>query len=412
MKIPKCKGASDWMPQDMRQFRHIEEVFRKSCSGWGYNEIRTPSLEYLQLFTSAGTLSPEMLGRLYSFLDWDGWSGERVVLRPDGTIPTARLYVEQMADMPLARLCYIENMFSFEGSGQEARERWQCGVELMGSAEPEGDAELILLALEILSKLDITPITIKLSHVGLFRTLLKELGLPPEEQEQRLLEILTGDIRALGKIKGESPEVNRFLKLLLDLQGTSHGFLENLRSVLPEKLAAVKPYIDSLAGTASLLDSIGQSYEVNFASGEGFEYYTGMVFQFYGRGELVGKGGRYDELVPLVGGGNVPASGFALFIDKLICLIPQLSGSSPKILVKQESGRVEEMKAAFEIARLLRGKGYAVEMGKSAASDCTWIISSARDGKSFTLVNASTEKDQKGLSFDQLLQRLGESKEC
>ncbi|MCL0090074.1 ATP phosphoribosyltransferase regulatory subunit [Dehalococcoidia bacterium] len=160
MKIPRCKGAQDLLPRDMARFHRIDEVFRSCCLAWGYGEIRTPTLEYLQLFTAAGTLSPSMLGRVYSFLDWDGWSGERVVLRPEGTIPSARLYVDNLSNMPVARLCYVENMFSFEGSGQESRERWQCGVELIGGsvATPaatliRGDSELIMLGLEILQKL-------------------------------------------------------------------------------------------------------------------------------------------------------------------------------------------------------------------------------------------------------------------
>ena len=92
----KAKGTQDLSPEDMRRFRLIEGVFRDSCLKWGYEEVRTPTLEYLHLFTSTGTLTPSRLNKVYSFLDWDGWSGERVVLRPDGTIPIARLYIEDM----------------------------------------------------------------------------------------------------------------------------------------------------------------------------------------------------------------------------------------------------------------------------------------------------------------------------
>ena len=80
-------GMRDWLPDDMARFRKIEQAFQHVCLGWGYEEVRTPTIEHLYLFTSAGTLSPQMLGRVYSFLDWDGWTGERVVLRPDSTIP-------------------------------------------------------------------------------------------------------------------------------------------------------------------------------------------------------------------------------------------------------------------------------------------------------------------------------------
>jgi len=97
MKVPRCKGMRDLLPDDMAKFRQIEEVFRHCSTKWGYEEVRTPMLEYLHLFTATGTLTAGMLGRVYSFLDWDGWSGERVVLRPEGTIPAARLYLEDFA---------------------------------------------------------------------------------------------------------------------------------------------------------------------------------------------------------------------------------------------------------------------------------------------------------------------------
>ena len=123
-------------PQQMRSFRFIEAAFRESCLKWGYDEVRTPTLEYLHLFTSTGTLTPGRLGRVYSFLDWDGWSGERVVLRPDGTIPIGRLYIDEMDDKELAKLFYVTNVFTFEETGKEAREKWQCGAELIGAGSP------------------------------------------------------------------------------------------------------------------------------------------------------------------------------------------------------------------------------------------------------------------------------------
>jgi histidyl-tRNA synthetase len=398
----------------MSRFRRIEEVFRACCLAWGYGEIRTPTLEYLQLFTAAGTLSPSMLGRVYSFLDWDGWSGERVVLRPEGTIPSARLYVENLSNGPVARLCYVENMFSFEGSGEESRERWQCGVELIGSTEPEGDCELIMLALEILRKLDVRPVNVKLSHVGLLKALLQQLDIGDKEQAQMLGEMLAGDTSALSRIRGQSPDAEGFLQLLLGLQGKSPGFLANLNSVLPEKFSAIKPCIDDLAQVAELLDSIGQGYEIDFASGEGFEYYTGMVFRFYSSQQLLGKGGRYDELIRLVGGDNVPASGFALYTDRLMSAIGEWP-SSERILLTQKAG-LQEMNSSFEIASLLREGGCIVEidLGQRDGGDHRWVVSLEKEGETFllSLTDKTSGKEQKGLSVDQLLQYVEEAKCC
>src|SRR3989337_4246277 len=148
----RCPGMRDTLPDEMRRFRRVEEAFGTACLGWGYEEIRTPVLEHLHLFTSSGPLSPRMLGRVYSFLDWDGWSGERVVMRPDSTIPSARLYGEYLDGGKLAKLFYVQSVFRF-AEGDESREDWQCGVELIGESQPQGDIELILLASEGLARL-------------------------------------------------------------------------------------------------------------------------------------------------------------------------------------------------------------------------------------------------------------------
>src|SRR5205814_3207686 len=126
----RCRGMRDLLPADMLRFRYIERAFREEMLAWGYDEIRTPTIERLHLFTSAGTLSPQLLDRVYSFLDWDGWSGERVVLRPDATIPVARLYRESL-ERDTAKLAYVTNIFRFS-QDDEPREVWQCGAELIG----------------------------------------------------------------------------------------------------------------------------------------------------------------------------------------------------------------------------------------------------------------------------------------
>ena len=162
MRVQRCKGSRDLSPGEMRRFRLIEAAFRGCCLKWGYEEVRTPTLEYLHLFTSTGTLTPSLLGKVYSFLDWDGWSGERVVLRPDGTIPVARLYIDTMEEKELAKLFYVTNVFIFEETGKETRERWQCGAELMGMgsamAEPAPissapHCHLSLVSLPVCSKI-------------------------------------------------------------------------------------------------------------------------------------------------------------------------------------------------------------------------------------------------------------------
>ena len=117
----------DLLPEQMRAFRHVEDAFRQVARQWGYEEIRTPTVESYSLFTSAGALSPEMLAGAYTFLDWDGWSGERVMLRYDSTIPVVRAAVDAGVELP-ARLLYVQSVFR----GAEG-EDWQCGLEYLGA---------------------------------------------------------------------------------------------------------------------------------------------------------------------------------------------------------------------------------------------------------------------------------------
>ena len=201
MRVQRCKGSRDLSPEEMMGFRLIEGVFRDCCLKWGYEEVRTPTLEYLHLFTSTGTLTPGMLGKVYSFLDWDGWSGERVVLRPDGTIPVARLYIDSMEGKGLTKLFYVTNVFVFEPTGKETRERWQCGAELIGVGSTIADVELITLALEVLKRLGLEGIELRLSHTGVIRALLAKLGLSPAEQTRIFDQILDGDVDALARLK-------------------------------------------------------------------------------------------------------------------------------------------------------------------------------------------------------------------
>jgi histidyl-tRNA synthetase len=344
----------------MRRFRLIEGVFRDCCLKWGYEEVRTPTLEYVYLFTSTGTLTPSRLSKVYSFLDWDGWSGERVVLRPDGTIPIARLYIDTMADKELAKLFYVTNVFSFEETGKEARERWQCGAELIGAGSITADVELVKLVLEVLHKLGLKDVELRLSHAGLIRALLAKFGLSPEEQAKVFDQILDGDLAVLSSAK---PELARTLTPLLDLKGRSAGFLKNMKALFNRDLPELAVPFNNFIEITDLLEALSISYQIDIASGRGFEYYTGVMFQILAGGEQVGGGGRYDALIPLMGGRKTPASGFALYLDHLMNLAkPEARLKSPaqKILIKAESK--DSLKEAFNLVSFLHEAGYAAEV--------------------------------------------------
>jgi len=407
MRVQRCKGTRDLSPEEMRRFRLIEGVFRDCCLKWGYEEVRTPTLEYLYLFTSIGTLTPSRLGKVYSFLDWDGWSGERVVLRPDGTIPIARLYIDTMADRELAKLFYVTNVFSFEETGKEARERWQCGAELIGAGSTTADVELVKLALEVLHKLGLKDVELRLSHAGLIRALLAKFGLSPEEQARVFDQILDGDLAVLSSAK---PELAQTLTPLLDLKGKSSGFLRNMKSLFNRDLPELGAPFNNFIEVTDLLEALGVSYQIDIASGRGFEYYTGGMFQILAGGEQVAGGGRYDALIPLMGGRDIPASGFALYLDHLMNRakpkkLPE--SAEQKILIRAKS-KGDSLKEAFNLVSFLHEAGYAAEvhLGGREPANLRWRLEIRGTAPRFTLTDLTKRRRFEAQTRDEVLAML------
>ena len=394
MRVQRCKGTRDLSPGEMARFRLIEGAFRDCCLKWGYEEVRTPTLEYLHLFTSTGTLTPSLLNKVYSFLDWDGWSGERVVLRPDGTIPVARLYIDSMEEKELAKLFYVANVFIFEETGKETRERWQCGAELIGMGSAIADVELIVLALEVLKKLGLNDIGLRLSHAGLIRALLAKLGLSPGEQTRLFDQILDGDVEALTRLKPGEPELERALAPLLDLKGKSSGFLKNLKTLFTQSLPELEPSLDDFISIVDLLEALGCHCQIDLASGRGFEYYTGVIFQLFMGEENIGGGGRYDALIPLMGGKDIPASGFALYLDRLMSLVKPETLAKPlaqRVLIRVESDAAKE---GFSMASCLREAGYVAEfhLGGQEPADIRWTLDVQSKAPLFVLTDQVKHK--------------------
>jgi histidyl-tRNA synthetase len=377
MKIQRCKGSRDLSPEEMATFRLIEGVFRDCCLKWGYKEVRTPTLEYLHLFTATGTLTPSRLSKVYSFLDWDGWSGERVVLRPDGTIPIARLYIDSLRG--LARLFYVANIFIFEETGKQNRERWQLGAELIGVSSPLADAELVMLALEVLKQLGLRGVELRLSHAGLIRALLARLKLSPEEQARLFDQILDGDTKALAKLKLEKAELGG---------------------------------VDNFVNVTRLLETLGCDYQIDIASGRGFEYYTGIIFQIFQKGqkgERLGGGGRYDALIPLMGGRNTPASGFALYLDPLMKLV------KPEARAKRQPKRIlvraGAAKDGFNTASRLREAGYMaeVELGGQKVVDFDWRLEVKDKPPRFILTDQAKRRKFEAKTINEVLDWLSQA---
>ncbi|MCX6002158.1 MAG: HisS family protein [Chloroflexi bacterium] len=409
MESQRCKGARDLLPDDMERFRQVEDAFRSSCLNWGYREIRTPTLEYIHLFTAAGTLTPAMLGRVYSFLDWDGWGGERVVLRPDGTIPAARLYSENLSAQKVARLYYITNVFAFEETGAENREKWQCGVELLGDYERTSDTEVIMLAMETARTIGLPRIELKLSHAGILKALIGELKLDSDAREALLDEILEGNWQAFTGVKSRNRAVLEAISTLMKLKGKSSGFLANLKA-LPSISKAVKKEIDAFAEITALLDTMGTGYAIDFTSIRGFEYYTGLCFKITSGGARICSGGRYDNLISLVGGRDIPACGFAFYIDAITAMVKPLSLQKAEKTVSVKAGQksAASVKSAFQLAAALRAAGLIAEFDFSGGQlKARWSVDIQAKPAGFIIKDTQKKTQKKVNSASEVIDIIG-----
>jgi len=408
MKVDRCKGFKDITTEEMACFRMIEDTFRERCLKWGYREVRTPTLEYLYLFTSVGTLTPGMLRRIYSFLDWDGWSGERVVLKPDGTIPVARMYIESMAAQKVARLFYVTNVFMFDETGKKSRERWQCGAELIGVNSPMADAELIALAIDVLQRLGLRNIELRISHAGLIKALLEKLEFSHSEQDRIFDQILNGDREALAELRTDKPELMEALTLLLGMKGKSSGFMENIQALVSQQMPELNQNIDNFTAICRMVEDMGCDYCIDLTSGKGFEYYTGVIFHLFSGNNDIGGGGRYDALIPLMGGQDTPAAGFALYLDRLMKLVKQ--DIEAETMTKRVSVSVlpgAEI-SALAIAGRLREAGYIAELalGKEEAVDCSWLLKVRDESPRFVLTNRDSGKESSVESDGEIIDLL------
>lgn len=316
----RARGMRDLGPDQMRRFRQTERVFLDTMGARGFDEIRTPTIEPLHLFTASGALSPQLLDRVYSFLDWDGWSGERVVLRPDATVPAARWYTQHVADVAPSRLCYVQSVYRFvpddASAGAGERQLWQCGAELFGAAAPDADAEIMLLAAEFVRALGRGDLRFEVSHAGLVRAVLASAGLDRVAQQAAYDRLLDGDQSLVAELAARGGAAQDALRVLQDVAGTGSGYVANLRALLADVPAAAQP-LDELEAVAQRVTAAGYAFRLRPGTVRNFEYYTGVTFRLFADGQEAAAGGRYDALVRAVGDRDVPAVGFGADLLRL-----------------------------------------------------------------------------------------------
>lgn len=319
------RGTYDILPAEINECRFIEETFREVCARYNYSEIRTPILEATELFSRTAGESSDVLvtKQMYTFTAPDEAS---YTLRPEGTACVVRAYMQHHIDQqgPVAKLSYLGPMFRYEAvQAGRARQFHQCGIELLGAASPESDAEVLTLAHDFLSTLGIESVL----H-------LNTLGTPASRATyiQKLREYLEPQRAQLSEDSQKRLTLNP-LRIFDSKDEGDRKLLENAPQLL-EHLKVEDP--ESMAHFEQLcahLEASGIPYFVNHNLVRGFDYYTRTAFEFVsdklGAQDTVLGGGRYDGLVEELGGAHTPGIGFAAGIERLLLVRQALGLSAP-----------------------------------------------------------------------------------
>ncbi|HET8977943.1 MAG TPA: histidine--tRNA ligase [Solirubrobacteraceae bacterium] len=356
------RGTFDVLPADAARRHALEAQAQRILGAAGYQRIETPTFEPTELFVrTVGEATDIVQKEMYTF---DDGGGRSLTLRPEGTAPVCRAYLEHgmhKLAQPV-KLWYLSTFFRAEAPQRgRYRQFWQVGAEAIGSATAETDAELILLLADLLAALGVRGTRLRLSS----------LGTPDTRAEYR--EELTAFLRAHED--GLSPEVVARIDLnpMRAFDAGDRRTQETMRDA-PLLLDRLAP--DDAAHFArvrELLDDAGQVYELDPTLVRGLDYYTRTVFEFtsdaLGAQSGVGGGGRYDGLIEQLGGAPTPASGWAAGVERMLLA----AGEAPvapelvDLFVALPPGSDEARgsgpaRTAFELAREARRAGLRAQM--------------------------------------------------
>lgn len=343
----KPLGMRDILPESLAKQRHLEGALRECIAHWGYEEISTPSLEY---YDTVGTASATLTDRMFRLLDKQGHT---VVLRPDMTTPIARVVSSLYKDVALPiRLFYQANVFRAQEkeAGRNA-EFFQTGIELIGDASDDADAEAIALAVFCLRAAGVEKFRIAIGHVDFVDGLLEEAVEDEAVRSQFRQFLYERDFVGFRQLLTDteiSSEARRRLESLLRLRGGKAKIAEARELTINGK---ARRAVDTIA---SLWEAL-EAYEVtddlllDFNLISNLNYYTGVVFEGYAAdlGSPLLGGGRYDNLLEQFGR-PAPATGFAIKMDRLLQVTPALEGKPVQrvLLCYTEDRRTEALAQA------------------------------------------------------------------
>jgi len=309
--IQSPRGTRDFLPNEMERRRYYENILRTKASVHGFREIQTPIFEEAELFILRS--GPNILNELYAFKD----KGDRdIALRPEMTAPSIRLFVNNMSNDPKPiKVFYFGQCFRYERpqSGRY-REFFQFGAEIIGSATPETDAEVISAAVAMIKGLKLKEFKVRIGHIGVLRQKLTDAGVPGEKMAEVLQKLDKKAYEEAKLILGGIGVSKETIEEIFNITETVGGpeVLDKVEGDAGEYLRKVLAFIKAAGITEA---------EVDLGVVRGLDYYTGMVFEVeapvLGAEKQICGGGSYT-LSELFGGEKVFSTGFALGFDRVL----------------------------------------------------------------------------------------------
>lgn len=409
------RGTRDILPDETPRWQYVESKFRQTCGLYGYREIRTPTFEHTELFTrNLGEATDVVSKEMYTFEDRGGRS---ITLRPEGTAPTVRAYVQHNlgASLPVNKTYYINRIYRYERpQAGRYREHTQLGIEAFGSEDPAIDAEIISMAAQFFTSIGIEKYELKLNSIGCPNCRPK--------YRQALLEFAKSGVDKLCQSCAQRYEQNPMR--MLDCKNPDCKALLLDAPKLPDYLCdecaehfdKVKSYLTALC--------IDYTLDTNLV--RGFDYYTKTAFEFVS-GELgaqnaIGGGGRYDNMVHEIGGQPTPAMGFGLGLDRLMLTLDSMGidlpvDSSTTVFITTIGDEAHD--AAVKLIATLRYGGVSADMdytGRSLkaqmkiadklGSKYVIILGEDEVKKQLATVRTMATSEQKSVPFAELAQAL------
>ena len=359
MKLQKPKGTQDILPVDSAKWQYVENVARETFKKYNYGEIRTPMFEHYEVISrSVGDTTDIVTKEMYDFHD----KGDRhITLRPEGTAPVVRSYVENKLFAPEVqkpvKVYYIGSMFRYERpQAGRLREFHQLGVECFGSKNPATDVETIAMAYQLFNTLGIKEVTLHLNSLGNTESRLA--------YRQALIDYLTPMRESLSKDSQRRLDENP-LRVLDSKEKEDKVAVENAPSILDYLDEESQAHFDEVR---TMLDSLNIPYVIDTNMVRGLDYYNHTIFEFIttvDKSELtICAGGRYDSLVEYFGGPETAGFGFGLGLERLLLVLDKQGIELPveenldvyiAVLGSGANGK------ALELVQAIRYQGFKAE---------------------------------------------------